>query len=86
MRLLFFALIVFLSTLQIEFNMAGGQYLKLSDGTTWEVAPQDIATVASWLLPYHVTITPQQEGAYPYLLTVKETGVSIYVRPIENAQ
>ena len=52
----------------------GGQYLLLSDGTRWEIAPEDRATVGSW--GANASITIRLIGApilpYEYQLTNAE--------------
>ena len=70
--------------LTIDENLHGGKVIVLSDGSTWEVAPQDLNTSQSWILPTPLKVEKSNNPSYPYKITTIATGTSILVRPIKN--
>ena len=58
-----------------------GMNLFLLDGTKWNVNPDDISTILTWIPGETVRITiVNEESFYPYILYHTGTGDSIKVR------
>lgn len=68
--------------LTVEENLHGGKVLVLSDGSAWEVAPQDIKNSQLWILPSPLKIEKSDDPIYSYRITNMQTNSSILVRPI----
>ena len=61
----------------------GGMHLFLLDGTKWNVDPEDIPTVLTWVPGATVRITFMDgESFYPYMLY--HTGTGSFVRARED--
>lgn len=61
--------------LSLNINIQNGQELVLSDGTHWEVAPEDRKISDIWLTPFPLQIIPSDSKEYPFFilnLTSKE--------------
>ena len=50
-------------------NLYGGKNLRFSDGSLYEIAPQDMDKTSLWLTPFDVQIAESSDPAYPYTLT-----------------
>ncbi len=72
--------------LTVDENLHSGKVLVLSDGSTWEVAPQDLGTSQTWLFPSPLKIEKSGDATYPYRITNAQAGTSILVRPIAPIQ
>jgi len=70
--------------LTVDLNLHNGKVLVLSDGTSWEVAPQDLTTSQSWILPSPLLIEKSNNTYYPYKLINKATNSCVLVRPIAS--
>jgi hypothetical protein len=66
--------------LSLSINIGNGQQLQLSDNSVWEIAPQDQAVSAGWLIPFPVKLTPNDDPNYPTTITDLNTGVSVKAR------
>jgi|GEM_PF-6419238 len=66
--------------LLLEENLQGGRQLKLNDGTTWDVAPQDVKKVTDWVLPSPLTLRKSGRKDYPYYLVNNRSKVQVLVR------
>ncbi len=73
------------SQLFLSINIDAGRKLQLSDGSTWEVAPTDVAQASVWITPFPIRITQSSDLNYPYLIVNKISGISIKVRPATAA-
>ncbi len=56
------------TTLSLNINIEGGKELILSDGTKWEVAPEDQSISALWLTPVPLKLLANPSAEYPNLL------------------
>lgn len=64
-------------------NLQGGKLLKLSDGSIWQVDPNDLNISRIWLFPFDVEITQDPHSdAYPYKMKNLSTGTIINVRKL----
>ncbi|WP_194848045.1 hypothetical protein [Candidatus Neptunochlamydia vexilliferae] len=73
-------------SLTVDENLHNGKVLILSDGSTWEVAPQDLPTSQTWIFPSPLKVEKNGTAAFPYRITSLQTGSSILVRPIAPIQ
>ncbi len=65
-------------------NLLNGQYLRLSDGTLWNVRPADVPIAQLWITPVEIGISKSGSPFYPYKLINKVSGSSILARKAEN--
>jgi len=65
-------------------NFYNGRFLKLSDGTLWNVRPQDTAISQSWITPVEVIITQSQDSVYSYKITNTLTGSSVLAKKVSS--
>ncbi len=63
-------------------SLQGGKRLRISDGTTWEVAPRDVKKVMAWELPFSLTLRKSGRRDYPYYLTNEKLGMQVLVRSL----
>lgn len=70
--------------LTVVLVLRGGRVLKLSDGSSWQIAPQDINTASVWLFspPIEVKKNKDAKTNYPYTITNKTTGSSVLAQRI----
>lgn len=54
--------------------------LILSNGSKWEVKPEDASIAQSWFIPHELKIEANQDPEYPYTITNQVTGSSILVK------
>jgi hypothetical protein len=54
--------------LSLTINIQNGQELVLSDGTHWEVAPEDRKISDIWLTPFPLEIIPRDSKEYPFFI------------------
>ncbi|QVL58213.1 MAG: hypothetical protein KFB93_03795 [Simkaniaceae bacterium] len=68
----------------IEENLHGGKVLVLNDGSTWEIAPQDLNTSQSWIFPSPLKIEKSSNSSYPYRIINTNSNSSVLARPIST--
>ena len=68
--------------LTVEENLNEGKILVLSDGSTWEIAPQSLKTSQSWIIPSALKIEKINHPAYPYKIISVQTGSYVLARSI----
>ena len=56
------------AALSLNINIDGGRQLILSDGTIWEVAPEDQSISNLWLTPIPLNLLPGGSPEYPNVL------------------
>lgn len=66
----------------LSINIDAGRKLQLSDGTMWEVDPNDVVQSSVWITPFPMRIVPSDSTDYPFLLVNKTSGVSVKARKI----
>ena len=60
-----------LARLYLSFNFDGGSTLELSDGSKWQINPEDTDKTSLWVLPAEIEISTSKDVAYPnYLYNV----------------
>lgn len=66
----------------LEENLNGGRILKLNNGTTWEVAPQDLPITEIWIFPFPLKLEKSNNAAYPYYIVNLRSKTKVLVRPL----
>lgn len=66
--------------LSLSINIDNGQKLELSDGSIWEVHPQDVDISAVWITPVPLQIEKSTNSTYPFLLKNTRTQMSVRAR------
>ena len=61
-------------------NINEGASLELSDGSAYEVAPDDRAKAAYWIAPFSITIEKSDDPNYPLKLIDQQTKQAIKVK------
>ena len=64
-------------------NINSGTRLRFTDGSLYEVAPQDKSRAQFWLTPFLVQIESSGDPNYPYRITNTGTGVSVLAKQVE---
>ena len=72
------------SDLTLEENLHNGRIIKLSDGSSWEVAPQDLHISEIWVLPITIEVEKSDHPVYPYYLVNKTSGTRVLVRTVSD--
>jgi hypothetical protein len=65
-------------------NFYNGRYIRLSDGSLWNIRPQDTAVTQGWITSAEILITPSQDPAYPNKLTNTITGSAVLAKQVEE--
>ncbi len=65
------------TTLTLSININDGHQLLLSDGTSWEIDPQDYSVSKDWLAPIPIVIKASNNQQYPRYLVNKTTGIKV---------
>jgi len=73
------------SDLTLSVNVQNGQQIILSDGTRWQIHPQDVKTSSVWLTPVPIMVMPGSDPSYPYVLTNQSTNQSVRAKQIAPA-
>lgn len=63
-------------------NLQGGSQLRLSDGSLYEVAPEDRQKTTFWLTPIPMTVGQGGSTQYPATLTNTLTGVTVKAKKV----
>jgi hypothetical protein len=71
-------------SLTVEENLHGGKILILSDGTKWEIAPQDLSTSSSWILSVPMKVEKSNNKMYPYKIININSQSSVLARPLSS--
>ena len=65
-------------------NLMKSQYLRLSDGTLWNVRPEDVPIAQSWITPVQIVVSQSSNPFFPYKLTNQVSGTSILARKADK--
>ena len=74
--------------LTLSVNIDGGRELILSDGSHWEVAPEDRPISSLWITPFPLKLTQGQDPAYPCILRNLNTQEIVNVKlllPVQSS-
>jgi len=69
----------------LEENLRNGSELKLSDGSSFAIAPSDQAKASAWISPIAIKMSPSTDPMFPVLLTNTLTGASVKAKKIHPA-
>lgn len=72
--------------LTLSQNINQGSVLVLSDGTYWEVKPEDRTISSLWLFPIAVELGQSGDSLYPVSIKNRHTGSVISVKKIKPMQ
>lgn len=74
--------------LYLSENIEGGKKLRLSDGSTYEISPDDVQLTNFWITPFPIKILPSQDPNYPILIINTNTGTAVKAKllPIGGVQ
>lgn len=64
----------------ISENFQNGAFIKLSDGSLWNIRPQDTPITQGWITSVEIMIAPSKDPEYPYKLTNTLTGSSVLAK------
>jgi hypothetical protein len=65
-------------------NLMKSQYLRLSDGTLWNVRPEDVPIAQAWITPVEIVVSQSSNPFFPYKLTNQVSGTSILARKADK--
>lgn len=65
-------------------NLKNGKFIRLSDGTLWEIHPKDTLVAQGWITPVEIMVTQSGDAAYPYKLTNSLSGSSIMAKKADS--
>jgi hypothetical protein len=74
-------------TLYLSQNINNGRQLELSDGSLWEVFPEDTNKASFWITPFPLevlTTEPVDNAEYPQQILNSYTGVTVKVKQIKE--
>lgn len=66
----------------LSMNINQGEQLILSDGSRWQVAPDDVIKASGWITPFPMQIQPSDNPDYPFLLVNQNTKESVKARKV----
>ncbi|MES2345674.1 MAG: hypothetical protein V4494_07050 [Chlamydiota bacterium] len=65
------------TSLYLSENISGGKQIRLSDGSLYDISPDDTEFTAFWITPFPIAISPSGDPIYPFLITNTNTGTSV---------
>lgn len=68
----------------LSLNINDGQKLELSDGKTYEIAPEDRLYTMYWITPIPVMLGRSNDSQYPIRITNMNTGTSVNAKEIST--
>lgn len=63
-------------------NIQSGARLRFSDGSLYEIIPEDRSKASFWLTPFQVKIDQGKDPNYPYIITNTVTMISVRAKQI----
>jgi len=66
-----------LLALFLSYNLQNGTLLRLSDGSDWQINPQDVNITSMWLTPIEIAVIPTTDPDYPFKLKNVQTGETV---------
>jgi hypothetical protein len=70
-------------SLYLAFNSNNGKTLQLSDGSVYEVAPQDRLKTALWITPFPIRVEASGDPNYPIKLVNENTGENVKAKQVQ---
>jgi hypothetical protein len=68
----------------LQENLKNGSYIRLSDGSLWNIRPEDAPITQGWITPVEINATPSGDKDYPYTLTNSLTGSSVKAKKVTS--
>lgn len=68
--------------LYLSENINNGKQLRLSDGSVYEIAPDDLVRTSFWITPFQIKIVPSQDPNYPYQIINTNTGTAVKAKQV----
>jgi hypothetical protein len=68
--------------LYLSENINNGKQLRLSDGSVYEIAPDDLVRTSFWITPFMIKIVPSQDPNYPYQIINTNTGTAVKAKQV----
>lgn len=65
-------------------NLYSGSYLKLTDGSNWNVRPEDTPISQGWISEVEIIIAPSDDPDYPFTLTNSVSRSSILAKKVDT--
>lgn len=72
--------------LYLSLNMADGERLELSDGSTYEIAPADRIYSAYWITPFPIMLSESGDPDYPVKIINMNTGTFVRGKQIVTGE
>ena len=69
--------------LSLSINIDSGKKLQLSDGSLWEIAPEDQNISSVWLTPFQIEIKPSNSKTYPFSIHNLNSQESVKAKEIK---
>jgi hypothetical protein len=69
---------------QLEENLLNGSYIKLSNGTIWNIHPDDRPITQGWITAVDIIESQSGDPNYPVKLTNSLTGSSVRARQVRE--
>ncbi len=73
----FILLLTAVVSLYLSENIDNGKQIQLSDGSTYEIAPDDVIRSALWIFPLPIEIQASDDPDYPIKLINSNLGSSV---------
>ena len=68
----------------LQENLKNGNYIRLSNGSLWNIHPKDTPITQGWITPVEITVTSSGNADYPFKLTNTLTGSSVRARKVSK--
>ncbi len=69
-----------LGTWMLQENLRNGRYIRLANGSLWNIHPSDTNLAQGWITPVDIAVTQSGDPEYPFKLTNTVTGTSLRAR------
>lgn len=73
-------------SLYLSLNIEEGKRLELSDGSTYEIAPEDRLYTIYWITPFPIMLGKSDDPDYPVKITNVTTGTSVNGKKISTKE
>jgi len=70
----------------LSLNFGGGKILQLSDGSYYQVAPDDVINASQWIIPFEVVLTESGNKEFPILFHNMTSGTAVEVKSLSEEE
>jgi hypothetical protein len=74
-----------LALIYLSYNMSNGSMLVLSDGSRWDINPDDQKKTSLWMTPMEIQVKPSNNQTYPYMLVNMQTKENVLAKVATQA-